>query len=29
MAQARTDYLESVLNYNRAQFQLNRAIGCP
>ncbi len=29
LAQARTDYLESVLNYNRAQFQLNRAIGQP
>jgi outer membrane protein TolC len=29
LAQARTDYLESVLTYNRAQFRLNRAIGCP
>ncbi len=27
LAQARTDYLESVLGYNRAQFQLIRAIG--
>jgi outer membrane protein TolC len=26
---ARTDYLESVLDYNRAQFRLNRAIGEP
>jgi outer membrane protein TolC len=27
MAQARLDYLDSVLSYNRAQFQLKRAIG--
>jgi len=27
LAQARTDYLESVLGYNRAQFRLVRAIG--
>ncbi len=27
LAQARTDYLESVLDYNRAQFRLVRAIG--
>jgi outer membrane protein TolC len=27
LVQARTDYLESVLAYNRAQFQLKRAIG--
>lgn len=27
LVQARTDYLESVLNYNRAQFRLKRAIG--
>ena len=26
---ARTDYLDSVLTYNRAQFRLNRAIGQP
>ena len=26
---ARTDYLESVLSYNRSQFRLNRAIGLP
>ena len=26
---ARTDYLESVLGYNRSQFRLNRAIGLP
>ncbi len=29
LVQARTDYLESVLNFNRAQFRLNRAIGQP
>ncbi len=29
LAQARTDYLDSVLSYNRAQFRLNRAIGRP
>jgi outer membrane protein TolC len=29
LAQARTDYLDSVLDYNRAQFRLNRAIGRP
>ena len=29
LVQARTDYLESVLGYNRAQFRLNRAIGQP
>jgi outer membrane protein TolC len=27
LAQARLDYLDSVLDYNRAQFQLKRAIG--
>jgi outer membrane protein TolC len=27
LAQARTDYLESVLSYNRAQFRLKRAVG--
>jgi outer membrane protein TolC len=27
LAQGRLDYLDSVLNYNRAQFQLKRAIG--
>ena len=27
LAQARLDYLDSVLSYNRAQFQLKRAIG--
>ncbi|MFI5460963.1 MAG: TolC family protein, partial [Isosphaerales bacterium] len=29
LAQARTDYLDSVLIYNRAQFRLQRAIGQP
>ena len=29
LAQARIEYLESVLSYNRAQFRLNRAIGRP
>src|SRR5262249_1064966 len=29
LAQPRTDYLDSVLLYNRAQFRLNRAIGRP
>jgi len=29
LAQARTDYLNSVLAYNRAQFRLYRAIGRP
>jgi outer membrane protein TolC len=29
LAQARIDYLSSVLSYNRAQFRLNRAIGRP
>jgi len=29
LAQARTDYLDSVLLYNRAQFRLQRAIGQP
>ncbi len=29
LVQARTDYLESVLGYNRAQYRLNRAIGQP
>jgi outer membrane protein TolC len=29
LVQARNDYLESVLGYNRAQFRLNRAIGNP
>jgi outer membrane protein TolC len=29
LAQARTDYLESVLAYNRAQFRLCRALGRP
>ncbi len=29
LAQARVDYLDSVLSYNRAQFRLNRAIGRP
>ncbi len=29
LAQARTDYLQAVLTYNRAQFRLNRAIGQP
>ena len=29
LAQARTDYLRAVVAYNRAQFQLYRAIGCP
>jgi outer membrane protein TolC len=29
LAQARTDYLDSVLTYNRGQFRLNRAIGQP
>ena len=29
LVQARTDYLDSVLSYNRSQFQLNRAIGQP
>jgi hypothetical protein len=29
LAQARLDYLDSVLAYNRAQFQLKRAIGKP
>ncbi len=29
LVQARTDYLDSVLGYNRAQFRLNRAIGQP
>ncbi len=28
LAQARTDYLEAVLAYNRAQFRLYRALGC-
>jgi outer membrane protein TolC len=27
LAQARTDYLEAVLLYNRSQFRLNRALG--
>lgn len=27
LAQGRTDYLESVLSYNRAQFRLKRAVG--
>ena len=27
LAQARIDYLDSVLDYNRAQFRLKRAIG--
>ena len=27
LAQARLDYLDSVIAYNRAQFQLKRAIG--
>ena len=27
LAQARLDYLDSVLTYNRAQFRLKRAIG--
>jgi hypothetical protein len=27
LAQARLDYLDSVLAYNRAQFRLKRAIG--
>ena len=27
LAQARLDYLDSVLDYNRAQFRLKRAIG--
>ncbi len=29
LAQARLDYLDSVLAYNRAQFRLKRAIGQP
>ena len=29
LVQARSDYLDSVLTYNRAQFRLNRAIGQP
>jgi outer membrane protein TolC len=29
LVQARTDYLESVLGYNRSQYRLNRAIGQP
>jgi outer membrane protein TolC len=29
LAQGRIDYLDSVLSYNRAQFQLKRAIGQP
>lgn len=29
LAQARTDYLDSVLAYNRAQFRLHRAVGRP
>ncbi len=29
LVQARTDYLDSVLGYNRAQFRLSRAIGQP
>jgi outer membrane protein TolC len=29
LVQARSDYLDSVLGYNRAQFRLNRAIGNP
>ncbi len=29
LVQARTDYLESVLGYNREQYRLNRAIGQP
>ncbi len=29
LAQARTEYLESVINYNRSQLQLMRAIGEP
>ena len=29
LAQGRLDYLDSVLSYNRAQFQLKRAIGQP
>jgi hypothetical protein len=27
LAQGRLDYLDSVLSYNRAQFELKRAIG--
>jgi hypothetical protein len=27
LAQARLDYLDSVITYNRAQFRLKRAIG--
>jgi hypothetical protein len=27
LAQARVDYFDAVLDYNRAQFWLNRAIG--
>jgi outer membrane protein TolC len=29
LAQARLDYLESVIDYNRSQFRLRRAIGLP
>ncbi len=29
LASARTAYLEAVLNYNRAQFRLFHALGCP
>ena len=29
LAQARTDYLDAVLAYNRAQFRLYRALGHP
>jgi outer membrane protein TolC len=29
LAQARVDYLDSVLSYNRAQFRLKRAVGQP
>ena len=29
LAQARLDYLDSVIGYNRAQFRLKRAIGEP
>jgi outer membrane protein TolC len=29
LAQARTDYLDAVLDYNRAQFRLQRALGRP
>jgi hypothetical protein len=29
LAEARLDYLDSVLLYNRSQFRLNRALGPP